>query len=145
MTLYARLAILIAISIALAASHYKAYHFGQTQKQAQWDKATMIANEGAREIERLNRMTKEKALEQRTKEILANVAAADRARVAGDRLLNTASRAVQTARDTPSACPDVASAVSDLFAECGTEARRLGQAADGHAADVRALTAAWPK
>lgn len=145
MTLYARLALLLVIAVALAASHYKAYHTGQKLKQAEWDAATLVANEGARETERLNRMTKEKALEQRTKEILANVAAADRARAADDRVRSTASRAVQAARDTPSACPDVAAAVSDLFAECRGEARRLGQAADGHAADVRALTEAWPR
>lgn len=145
MSIAARLVVLLAILVALGASHWKAYTSGKNAERLSWIEKTQEANEDARETERINRASKEKALEARTKEILANVAAADRARTADERLRNTSTSAVQAARDTPAACPDITASISELFGECRAEVRRLGQAADAHAADAKALIDAWPR
>jgi hypothetical protein len=144
-TLYARLAVLAVILAALAGGAWKAYVMGKNTVKAEWNASIALANETARETERLNQKSKEIALENRTREILANVAAADRARVASDSLRDTSRRSVETARDTPAACIVSVDTHAELLGLCQAEYRALAEKADGHAADVKALTGAWPR
>ena len=135
----------VVIAVALAASHWRAYTNGKKSVQADWDKATLLANDTARETERLNRMSKEKAIEERTKQIMANVASANAARVAAERLRGSSERSIQAARSDPASCIVSATAHAQLFDSCQRAYRSLAEAADGHATDVKALIEAWPK
>jgi F0F1-type ATP synthase membrane subunit b/b' len=113
--------------------------------QAERDKATLVANEVARETERLNRNSKEKALDQRTKEIMQNVAAADTARATAERLLDNSERSLQSARDTHAACVVSATAHAELLGDCQRDYREMAGKAQGHATDAKALIEAWPR
>ena len=135
----------VAIAVALAASHWKVYTSGKKSVQADWDAATLLANDTARETERLNRMTKEKALDERTKEIVGNVAAERRNTALAASLLGSSERSLQAARGDHAACLVAASAHAELFGECRSALATLGSQAQGHVADVKALIAAWPK
>lgn len=46
---------------------------------------------------------------------------------------------------TPSACPDRAATVRELFATCATELVEMAGIADRHASDAKTLIDAWPK
>jgi hypothetical protein len=144
-SLYAKLAIIAAIAVGLAMSHWKAYTHGKQVVQAERDKATLVANEVARETERLNRNSKEKALDQRTKEIMQNVAAADTARATAERLLDNSERSLQSARDTHAACVVSATAHAELLGDCQRDYREMAGKAQGHATDAKALIEAWPR
>lgn len=133
------------MAVGLAASHWKAYVSGKTAERTEWNLRTIKANDDARELERLNRQSKESALENRTKQIMANVAAADRARLASERLLDASERSLQASRETHAACIVSANTHAELFGECRTELRQMGQAAQGHATDVKTLVDSWPK
>lgn len=149
MSIYARPIAILAILTAIAGATWYVYSkgvkSGKAEIQAQWDKATAIANESARELERMNRLSKEKALENRTKEIMVNVAAADRARVASERLLDTSERSLQAARENHAACVVSAATHAELLGYCEREYRSMAGKAQGHASDAKALIEAWPK
>lgn len=140
-----RIAIALIIALAFGASNWKSYTLGKTAERTAWNMRTIKANDDARELERLNRQSKESALENRTKQIMANVVAADRARLAAERLHNASERSLQTARENHAACIVSANTHAELFGECRTELRQMGQAAQGHATDVKTLIDAWPK
>jgi len=133
------------IAVALAASHWKAYVSGKTAERTAWNLRTIKANDDARELERLNRQSKEKALEIRTKELMANVAAADRARIASDSLRSTSERSLQAATADHSACVVSATTHAKLFDYCQREYRGMAEKADGHTSDIKALIESWPK
>ena len=133
------------IAVFLAGTHWKAYVSGKTAERTAWNMKTIKANDDARELERLNRQSKESALENRTKQIMANVVAADRARLAAERLHDASERSLQTARENHAACIVSANTHAELFGECRTELRQMGQAAQSHATDVKTLIQAWPK
>lgn len=135
----------IVLAVALASGMWKSYVMGKKTVQAEWTASIALANETARETERLNRKSKEKAIETRTKEILANVAAADRVRVAADGLRDTSRSSVQTARESQPACVVSATAHAELFGECRSALTELAGKAQGHATDVKTLIEAWPK
>ena len=118
---------------------------GYAAQKAEIDKLTAIANETARELERMNRISKEKALENRTKELMANVAAADRARAAAISLQNDSSASLQTARADHSACLVSASTHAELLDQCRARYSELAGKAQGHVTDIKALIESWPK
>lgn len=133
------------IAVALAASHWKAYVSGKTAERTAWNIRTIKANDDARELERLNRQSKEKALEIRTKELMANVAAADRARIAADSLRSASERSLQAATADHAACVISASTHAKLLDYCEREYRGMAKTADGHTSDIKALSEAWPE
>ena len=133
------------VAVALAASHWKAYVSGKNAERTAWNLRTIKANDDARELERLNRQSKERALENRTKELVANTAAADRARIASDKLRSTSELSLAAARETHAACVVSAATHAELFGECRSEYGSLGQKAQGHVTDIKALIEAWPK
>jgi hypothetical protein len=139
-----RLIIALIVAVGFAASHWKAYVSGKTAERAEWNLRTIKANDDARELERLNRQSKEIALENRTKQIMANVAAADRARLAADSLRSASERSLQAATANHSACVVSASTHAKLLDYCEREYRGMAQTADGHTSDIKALIDAWP-
>ncbi|ADU99461.1 hypothetical protein [Alicycliphilus denitrificans] len=69
----------------------------------------------------------------------------DAARAESDGLRDQLSDAARRIADAPpTAVAEYAAAVSELLAVCSRERTAFAAAADGHAADVRTLTAAWP-
>jgi hypothetical protein len=118
---------------------------GQNDRQKEWDISRVEANEAARETELINRKSREKAFENRTQEIMLNVADANRARIASERLRDTSERSLQTARDNHASCIVSASTHAELFDQCRTRYRELGEKAQGHVTDIKALIDSWPK
>lgn len=140
-----RLIAALIIAVFLAGTHWKAYVSGKTAERAEWNLRTIKANDDARELERLNRQSKEIALENRTKELMANVAAADRARIAADSLRSASERSLQAATADHAACVISASTHAKLLDYCEREYRGMAQTADGHAVDAKALIESWPR
>lgn len=74
-------------------------------------------------------------------------AAAAAARAQSDGLrkqTHTAARRLAAPDVAPGAVIEYATASSELLADCSRRYQELGELADGHAADVRTLLAAWP-
>ncbi|HEY9208660.1 MAG TPA: hypothetical protein VIP31_06415 [Acidovorax sp.] len=70
---------------------------------------------------------------------------ADAARTESERLRAQLSDAARRIADAPpAAVAEYATAVNELFADCSRDYQELAEKADGHAADVRAITDAWP-
>lgn len=136
---------LAAIVLAISGAGIGGYVKGQKKVQAKWDLSVLQAKDAAHELERMNRISKDKAIENRTKDIMANMAAADRARAAADGLRSESQRSLQSARDTHAACVVSANAHAELLNFCQQEYRDMAKNADGHAADSKALIEAWPK
>lgn len=135
----------IVIAVALAASHWKAYVKGQNDKQVEWNIDKIEQLKLARQRDAALQSQKEKALEEQKTALVKNALAADRARIASDRLRDTSERSLAAARETHAACVISAAAHAELFGECRAEYRQMGQAAQGHATDIKALIEAWPK
>lgn len=75
-----------------------------------------------------------------------NAAAAATAARAADRLRGDVANLRASIAAAPRAAVDqYATTASELLAECGRELADVARAADGHAADVRLMLAAWPK
>jgi hypothetical protein len=82
--------------------------------------------------------------EARTREIALR-RARDAARAESDGLREQLSDAARRIADAPpAAVAEYATTVGELLAVCSRERAAFAAAADGHAADVRTLTAAWP-
>jgi hypothetical protein len=144
-----RLAVIGVILLALSAAAWRAYYKidqgGYNRAMGEWNAATALANETARETERLNRMAKEQAIDERTKEILATVVIERRNAALATGLLDDSSRSLQAARDGHAACVVSATAHAELFGECRSALIEMAGKAQGHVGDVKALTGAWPK
>jgi hypothetical protein len=132
------------IAVLLAGTHWKAYVSGKNFEINKKFVVTAQANEDAREAERINQRSRNAALDNRTKEIMANVAADRRARAAVDGLRDASQRSIQAARSDAAACPVAATAHAELLEQCTGAYRELASQADGHVADARALIQAWP-
>lgn len=117
---------------------------GRAEVQAEWDAVTTIANENARELERMNFKSKENALENQKKSLAQTAELNERIHVVTVSVRDEAAAAVETARVNPAACPDTAATLGELFAECRAGYAAMGRAAQGHATDVKALTESWP-
>ena len=101
--------------------------------QAAWaaERATAIRYQGALNVAR----TREAALQRD----------AARARALSDGLREQAAEAARRlAAAPPAAVLEYATAVNQLFADCSRSYQELAGKADGHAADVRTLSEAWP-
>lgn len=121
------------------------YQEGYAAAKAEADKLTATAKEAADEIYRINRNAKEKALENQKSELVQNIAAADRARIASERVRDSSERSLATATNEHAACVVSAATHAELFAECRREYGSLGQKAQGHVTDIKALIESWPK
>lgn len=75
------------------------------------------------------------------------VQSAQRSADAAGRLLSNtlATQRERALADSPRACPEYASAVTELFDECQAAYREVAEHADGHATDALMLQQAWPK
>ena len=70
----------------------------------------------------------------------------DAARTESDGLREQSAAAARRLADAPHATVlDYATTASELLADCGRSYQELASTADGHAADVRTLTEAWPR
>jgi hypothetical protein len=92
------------VAVFLAGTHWKAYVSGKATESTKWNMKTIKANDDARELERLNRQSKEKALESQKRELVANTTAAARAAESAIRLLNASERSLQASRENHAAC-----------------------------------------
>jgi hypothetical protein len=142
--MYLRLAILAAIVLALAATHWKAYTVGKKDIRNEWNLSIAAANEQARETERL----RQKAVDAASAAAVLRESGlrldADRARRASRGL--RAQLASLPSCGEPGTAPAVAAvATRELLGECAEEVGRLARAADGHASDVRLLLDSWPR
>lgn len=133
------------VATALSASHWEAYTLGTKGVQADWDRAVASSQINAAEKYIQRQITKEKAVEARTKILMANIAAADSARTASNRLRIDSERSLQSARDNHAACIVSATTHAQLFDYCQREYRAMAKAADGHATDSKTLIESWPK
>lgn len=99
----------------------------------------------ARADERAVAKTYQEALnEARTREISVR-RDRDAARAESDGLRDQAADAARRlAAAPPAAVLEYATAINQLFADCSRSYQELAGKADGHALDVRTLTAAWP-
>jgi hypothetical protein len=133
------------VAITLVLSHWKAYTTGKANERTAWNVRTIKANDDARELERLNRQSKEIALENQKRDLTANTIAARRAADAANSLLNTSERSLQTSRENHAACIVSAATHAELLGRCEREYRDMAGKAQGHATDVKALVESWPK
>jgi Flp pilus assembly protein TadB len=132
------------VALVLAGTHWRAYVSGKNTEINKQFVVTAQANEDAREAERINQRSRNAALDNRTKEIVANVAADRRARAAVDGLRDASQRSLQAGRSNAAACLVAATAHAELLEQCTSAYRELAGQADGHVADTRALIQAWP-
>jgi hypothetical protein len=105
--------------------------------------AAAVLREAERSIDNL--VKKDSANEKRTKTIINNALAADRARTESERLRGASERSLSGARADHAACIVSATAHAELFNHCQRDYRGMAEKADGHATDAKALIDAWPK
>lgn len=135
----------LAVGLALAASHLKAYRMGGEGVRAQWAEAALQAKEQARE--------REQQWQTRLNEELKNAAAreqkirrdADGARTALRGMHDAADAAMRRAADSHQACLVTADTATKLLEQCASQYRDMAEIADRHASDAQALSAAWPQ
>jgi len=148
-----RLWIALAISAALAFTHFAAYRSGKANIRAQWDAAKVVQQAQAAEATRINhavesaRQTKvieaQNAAQTRNRKLQADALAARSER---DRLrdqIATIRSGLPT--NTASANASIADTANELLGECGAAYQELAAKADGHASDAMMLLQAWPK
>lgn len=133
------------IALAIGGAGIGGYVKGQKKVQAKWDLSVLQAKDAANELERMNRMSKEKALEDLTKNITAKAVAADRARVTADGLRIESQRSLAAAETDHASCLKSASAHAELLGRCERRYRDVAAIAQGHVSDVIACNASWPK
>lgn len=144
---------LMAVGLLLLAVYLFGRHDGAAHVQVKWE-AEKAAQAGrvaqaerlAREREILSNERVRKA--ESNAETLQNqnrLLAADAAAAAG-RLRNELDAARgRLSAATADACRSTASAALELLGTCADEYRSVAAAADGHAADVKTMTEAWPR
>ena len=128
---------------AFGQTQYKA---GQAQVQATWDAARLAANKALIKKEREDVERYQTAIAERETALAAARAAAGKSAAAAASLrqqLDTARS--RLAKADAATCADYATAAGAVFSECVTRYRGVAEAADGHAADARALMEAWPR
>lgn len=135
----------IIVLLFFSMTHWSVYVKGKKAVQAEWNVAVLQAKEAANEIERTNRISKEKALEDRTKQLVQNNIASDRARIASERMRDTSEQSLAQARASHDAAIISATTHKELLDSCRNEYRDMGQKAQGHATDIKTLIDAWPK
>lgn len=143
----------LAVAAAIAALLYGIHRLDESRQQIGYERrvtednaALVKAQAEARETERqLNQkleVARNEAIKRNQDIRRAAAAAADadeRLRIA----LNTIRNSVP--RDPAGAAADAPAALAELLGDCAGEYRRLAEAADGHASDVRTLSEGWPK
>jgi hypothetical protein len=141
---YLRLAILAAIVLALAATHWKAYTAGAKNVRNEWQIAISAANEQARETERLRQKAVDAAVSASAIRESRIRADAVRARGSDDGLRDDLA-AFNARRTSCAAEADRTAAITELLRESVTAYRELAATCDRHVNDIRTLLDAWPK
>ena len=85
------------------------------------------------------------ARDDRAKALAANDALTTRVDSADRRLHDALTRIGTLSQADCHAAVDATATLATIFGECEEEYRKVVRAADGHVADIQALTAAWPK
>ena len=129
-----------------------AHEFLQHEQQIGYDRrvaedkvAEAAAKEAALKTERSMQSKVDEAQNARNQQIQVNQVAADAASAAADRLRVAASDLTRrVSADPGKAGPDAAATLAQLLGECSERYRGMARSADGHAADAKALSDAWP-
>lgn len=134
MSLYARLAGLLAVLVALAGSHWWAYLKGTKGERAKWELQAAEDRAAALELQTMRRRAADKATEEavhvaRQAVVVARRDAAD-ARVAADQLRDEARAAAGRARDSTPAGGGDADQLAAVVAECASEYAQVAAIAD---------------
>ena len=144
---------LMLVGLLLLAIYAFGRHDGAAHVEAQWqaDKAAQAGRKAQAEKlmrerenlmnERLRKAESHAEMRQNENRRLAADAAATADRLRHD--LATARSRLSAA--TAEACRATASTALELLGTCADEYRDVAAAADGHAADVKTLTEAWPE
>jgi hypothetical protein len=103
------------------------------------------AEREARRMESARSRNTLEALNARTAEIHRARTAAVAARTELDGLLDTIAAAGFLPSEPAAACAERAAALGAVLGQCAARYTDLAEKADGHAADARALSAAWPE
>jgi hypothetical protein len=126
----------------------KGWRMGTEHAALEMRYATRLAQaqeDALKEYARLEKV-KDDAIREAKIEAEKNAAAAATATRAADRLRGDAASLRASIAAAPRATVDqYATTASELLAECGRELADVAAKADGHAADVRLMLAAWPK
>jgi hypothetical protein len=117
---------------------------GRVEVRIEWASATQVATEAAEETNRLNRKSKEKALENQKAELVKNAVVIERIRVVTVSLRDETSATVEAAGKDHVTCVSKVATLGELFGECRARLTEMGQAAQDHAIDVKALRESWP-
>ena len=113
-------------------------------KAAQAQAATLASEETARNFRAITTKYEGALNAARTRETVLR-RNADLARTESDGLRAQLTDAARRIADAPTyAVAEYATAVGRLFADCSRDYQGMAAKASGHAADVRALTEAWP-
>lgn len=135
----------LALAVGLAASHWKAYHAGMSSVRAEWNAATVKAEQEARVIEQQRAEAAQKAQNEHTKQLQIARRDADSARSDFERLRDTISAAPKASGDAACPADKRADTYRELFLESGQALSEMARACDGHAADVKMLLEAFPR
>ena len=134
----------IAIAAALAFSHLTAYRSGKQNVRNEWKASVAQANIDARETERLRQRSVDKAVDAAASREIGLRADAARAAGLARGLRGDLSALKSRSQSCPAADP-VVSTVSELFASCVDEYRRVATEADRATSEVKTLRDAWPR
>lgn len=118
---------------------------GYDRRVAEDKAAEVVAKDAALKVERSMQSKVDEAQNARNQQIQVNQVAADAASAAADRLRVAASDLSRRVSADPSkAGADATSTLVELLGACTDRYRDLARRADGHAADAKALSDAWP-
>ena len=144
---------LAAAAVFVGAAFFSGLITGRDYVQDKWDAARAVQVQSALAAEQQARSKELLLMSQlheaqnaaivRETKLRADYAAAH---AAANGLRDTIAAArIRLPTTAASACKQTADTALVVFGECTAEVERLASAADGHAADVKTLTDAWPK
>lgn len=133
------------VLLALAASHWKAYHMGMTEVRAEWTEQQIKDRDAAAERARLwnEQIAKEREDAAKREQKLRRDADGARAALVG--LSGAVDEAMRAAGASHEACLVTAATGTKLLQQCGDRYRGLAEIADRHASDVQTLSNSWPQ
>lgn len=150
---YRLLSRVLAVLLVLLALYATGRHHGAEHVRGQWAQAKAEQLAAQAEAERTARLREQAMIDQLRKaqyeaaerETALRAAAAAAGAAAGSLRNDLAVARSRLSAATAEACRATASTALELLGTCADEYRAVAAAADGHAADVQALTEAWPQ